>query len=91
MVVIKAQFKAWDVIRNKLLHGSVLHDMTQVDFANNVALLLCMFYRLTYQLIRYKGDCFDYDVTGNEYKIVEFHYADLMSQTNKEDYKKCQK
>ena len=90
-VITKAQFKAWDVIRNKLLHGSVLHDMTQVDFANNIALLLCMFYRLTYQLIGYEGDCFNYDVGEGAYKIVEFHYADLTSQMNKEEHKKCQK
>lgn len=90
-VITNAQLKAWNVIRNKLLHGSVLHDKTQVDFANNIALLLCMFYRLTYQLIGYEGDCFDYDVGEGAYKIVGFHYADLTSQMNEEEHKKCQK
>lgn len=90
-VITNAQLKAWNVIRNKLLHGSVLHDKTQVDFASNIALLLCMFYRLTYQLIGYEGDCFNYDVVEGAYKIEKFHYADLTSQMNEEEHKKCQK
>ena len=62
-----------------------------MDFANNIALLLCMFYRLKYQLIGYEGDCFNYDVVEAAYKIEEFHYADLTSQMNEEEHKKCQK
>lgn len=50
-----------------------------------------MFYRLTYQLIGYEGDCFNYDVVEAAYKIEEFHYADLTSQMNEEEHKKCQK
>lgn len=90
-VITNVQLKAWNVIRNKLLHGSVLHDKTQVDFASNIVLLLCVFYRLIYQLIGYEGDCFNYDVGEGAYKIVEFHYADLTSQMNEEEHKKCQK
>lgn len=78
-VITKKQSQAWQAIRNKLLHGSVLSGMSTMKFTQCIVHLIFMFYRLTYQLIGYEGECYDFDDTSNKYKIIDFHLAKFES------------
>jgi hypothetical protein len=63
-VVTKAQYKAWDEVRNATAHG----DYQRLGTTQEVLLLngtvLTLFYHLIFQLIRYKGSYTDYSELG---------------------------
>lgn len=62
--------QVWLKYRPKLSHGHTLYEANIEEVEKEIAQLICMFYRLVYQIIGYEGDCIDFDENENSFKYV---------------------
>jgi hypothetical protein len=69
-IITKTQVKVWQNIRPKIAHGNILefsHYDSDVDSKRH---LVCMVYRLIFQIIHYDGYALDYN--DKKYRFVHF-------------------
>lgn len=69
-IITQKQMQVWLKYRPKLSHGHTLYEANIEEVEKEIAQLICMFYRLVYQIIGYEGDCIDFDENENSFKYV---------------------